>query len=442
MPSSRRGFLGLGLSSLALGACAGEKLTLEPGTCPEPEEGGGLVEAPVEPPDEADDRFAELRGFCDGIAPVAADELTGRGARLADRLAAGAGDVFITEGGASLEYLAGTRWGRSERPLILLQFADASRVFVGPAFETGKLRERLGDDAELRTWQEHESPYALVASVLRERRAASGQLLVDPETRHFVVAGLTEAVPRARIRGGDETIAAVRMHKSPVELTRLRRANEATKASLRVCAGLIEPGMTESEARLLITQAQHAAGLEEVWALVLFGPNAAFPHGTGRERTLGSGDLILVDTGGGLHGYRSDITRTWPAGEVTAAQREAYAAVLSAQTAALEQMRPGRRAADVDAAARQVIADAGFGDAYQAFTHRLGHGIGLQVHEAPYMVRDNPLILEAGMTMSNEPGIYVPGELGVRIEDIVAITEDGHEVFGPRAAGIDAPFGP
>ena len=189
-------------------------------------------------------------------------------------------------------------------------------------------------------------------------------------------------------------------------------------------------------------KAQARGGLSDVWVLALFGPNAAFPHGTARDRALQEGDLVLVDTGGSLHGYRSDITRTWALGTPPVAARRAWDVVAAAQRAGLAAIRPGVACADGDAAARAVNEAAGFGSGYQRFTHRLGHGIGLEVHEHPYLVPGSTRILEPGMTMSDEPGIYEPGAFGVRIEDIVAVTDDGCEVFGPQVESLARPFGP
>ena len=187
--------------------------------------------------------------------------------------------------------------------------------------------------------------------------------------------------------------------------------------------------------------AQRSAGLVDIWALALVGPNAAFPHGNQEDREVVAGDLVLVDTGGALHGYRSDITRTWAVGTPGAEAAKAWQVVADAQRAALSVMRPGVTCGTVDNAARAVIAEAGYGAGYEALTHRVGHGIGLQVHEAPYLRPDNARVLEPRMTMSNEPGIYRRGEFGVRLEDIVAITDDGVEVFGPLSKSLEQPFG-
>ncbi|HWB79557.1 MAG TPA: M24 family metallopeptidase, partial [Nannocystaceae bacterium] len=197
---------------------------------------------------------------------------------------------------------------------------------------------------------------------------------------------------------------------------------------------------TQEEVAALVDAALTAAGLVDAWTLALVGPNASFPHGTGASRTVAAGDVVLVDTGASLHGYRSDISRTWVVGEPSEAVTRAYAAVAAAQKAALATIRPGVQARAVDAAARAVILEAGYGPDDRYFTHRLGHGIGLEVHEPPYLVGGNELVLEAGMTMSDEPGIYVPDGFGIRLEDIVAVTDDGAEVFGELSGPVRDPF--
>ena len=246
------------------------------------------------------------------------------------------------------------------------------------------------------------------------------------------------------VESGAAAIEGCRRIKSPAELALLRRANEATKAALALAARFARAGMTEAELADQVRAAQTRAGLENVWVLVLFGQNAAYPHGTPQGRTLAEGDSILVDTGGFLHGYASDITRTWAypdPGAIDEPRRRAWSVVHAAQAAALGQIRAGVRCGEVDAAARRVIAEAGFDPDYGEFTHRLGHGIGMEVHEAPYLVRASERRLEVGNTMSNEPGLYLPGRFGIRLEDIVAVGEDGPEVFGPRAESLERPFG-
>jgi Xaa-Pro dipeptidase len=388
-----------------------------------------------------DDRFAALAGFCDGITPVSDAELEQRRERMRALAEEQGYDAVLVEAGVNLGYFTGVRWGQSERPLLMVLPVKGEPVWVGPQFEHGKLSEQIGDLGELHGWHEHESPYARVAEALAARGIRRGRIGVDPDVRLFVFDGLRRAATKARFDAAPHVFAGARMIKSGLELRRLRRANEATKAALALAAQHVEPGMTEAEISTLVRDAQTVAGLSQIWVLALTGPNAAFPHGTRNGRPLESGDLILVDTGGALHGYRSDITRTWAVGTPSNEQRRAWDTVLAAQNAALDAIRPGGACAEVDAAARGVIEAAGYGADYDKFTHRLGHGIGLQVHEEPYLVRGNQLALAPGMTFSNEPGIYVPGSLGVRLEDIVAVTAEGPEVFGPRPTSLDDPFG-
>lgn len=384
-----------------------------------------------------DDPWAALAGFCDGIAAPDADERAGHRERLVRALHDAGHAALVAEPGATMLHLTGIQWGRSERPFLMVLPRTGEPWWVVPAFEERTAREQLGD-AVVRTWQEHESPYAIAAAGL-----AAGTVAVEPQLRHFVVEGLRAALGAGRVVDGAAVVEATRMRKQPAELVRLRRANEATKAALRLVATTaMREGMRQSELAEHVRMAQERAGLSDVWVLALFGPNAAFPHGTASDRALQEGDLVLVDTGGSLHGHRSDITRTWALGTPPATARRAWEAVAAAQRAALAVLAPGVACGDVDRAARAAIEAAGFGSGYQRFTHRLGHGIGLEVHEHPYLVPGSSRILAPGMTMSVEPGIYEPSAFGVRVEDIVAVTDDGCEVFGPRVESLAQPFGP
>lgn len=387
--------------------------------------------------------FAGLAGFCDGVPAIADAERGQRRARAQDALRAAGQHALVAEAGATLEYFTGVPWHRSERPLLLVLPAAGPPALVGPSFEAHTLRERSGE-LRLVLWSEHASPYARVAELLAETGAPAPSLALEPTTRMFVLEGLRRDVPAATLVDGGPIVRACRSVKSPAELALLRRANEATKAALRQVASRVRADMLEAELTELVLAAQLAAGLEQPWALVLFGSNAALPHGTRGARRLSRGELVLVDCGAALHGYHSDVTRTWPFGQVSPEARHAWQAVLRAQTAGIAELRPGQPCGVADAAARAVITAAGFGPDDRFFTHRLGHGIGLETHEDPYLVRDSQVLLAPGMTMSSEPGIYVPGKFGVRIEDIVAVTPTGAtgaEVFGPRSVSLDDPFG-
>jgi Xaa-Pro dipeptidase len=437
----RRRFATLALGALAATACRrGVPSTVAPAFAPTRAAASPPAEAEAEPERE-DDPYAALAGFCDGVAPPGGSELAERVQRVRAALAPAGVRALVVEPGPNMQYLAGVHWGRSERPFLAV-LSERRLAWVCPAFEERTAREQLGPDADVRTWREHDDPFASVAAIVGGGRAP---VAVDPDARGFVFAGIRRHLG-ARMDGSP--VVGARLRKTPTELSRLRRANEATKAALALASTRVQPGMKQSEVADEIRRAQEAAGLRDVWVLALSGPAASFPHGTREDRTLSRGDLVLVDTGGALAGYRSDISRTWAlsprptgaGGPVYDEARRIWDTVVAAQAAALEAIRPGRPCAEPDAVARKVIAAAGFGEGYESFTHRLGHGIGLQVHEPPYLRRDNPQILEPGMTMSNEPGIYRPGVLGVRIEDIVAVTDGPAEVFGASIGSFDDPF--
>jgi Xaa-Pro dipeptidase len=387
------------------------------------------------------DMFVSLEGLLDDVAGPDAAEHRMHLVRVQEHMREQEVGALVVEAGATMQYLSGVRWGRSERPLLLVVPAEGAPAWVCPAFELRRAREQIGADSEVVTWDEHRSPYARVSQILIERELAGEPVAVDPDARTFVTMGMADVLGVELLEVTTPVVSACRMVKTPLELQRLRRANEATKIALAAAATHLRPGMRQSELAALVRSAQEAAGLTQVWVLALFGPAAAFPHGTAEDRALEPGELVLVDTGGSLHGYRSDITRTWlPFGSARDEMRRAWETVRRAQLQAMQQIRPGTPCGAVDVAARAVMAEAGYGDGYELFTHRLGHGIGLEVHEPPYLVRDNPLLLQSGMTMSNEPGIYVPGDFGIRIEDIVAVTSDGVEIFGPPIGPFEDPF--
>ena len=333
----------------------------------------------------------------------------------------------------NLRYFTGTAWGASERLFGCVLFADRPPVWIAPAFEERRAREVTGGLGELRTWQEWEDPHALVAEVARAW-AQGRPLAVDSHARATHALRLARSMGAEQVVDGLPLLGEVRSRKSEPELARIRRANELTKRAIEAVRkrSLVE-GADEPSVAAAMVEAQQRLGLTSAWCIALFGPNAAFPHGTKQRRPLASGEMVLIDTGGDCDGYQSDVTRTFIVGPASDRQRKAYALVRSAQKAAMAAARPGVACETVDAAARAVIVGGGFGPDHAFFTHRLGHGIGLEGHEDPYFCRGNETVLAPGMTLSNEPGVYVPGELGVRIEDIVAITSGGAEMLGPAA---------
>ena len=369
--------------------------------------------------------LAALRPMTAGVDPITLDERKARLAR-AQRLMAEVGlDAVVMAGGTSLEYFTGASWRNSERFFGLVLTGDGEPAWVTPAFEKRRALEQIKVGADVRAWEEHESAYALVASILKDRGASSGRIGIE-ETVPFAFAheiGL--AAPAARLSSATPVTAGCRMIKDAHEIALIRRACEITVHAHRAVFASLRVGMTQTEAAALSREAHRRLGIDG-GALVLFGADAAFPHGTTKPRPLERGDVVLLDGGGALHGYESDISRTMVFGAPpTERQRTIWNVVRRAQAAAFQAARPGVECQELDRVARSVIEEAGFGRDYERFTHRLGHGIGMDGHEWTHLVRGNATKLRPGMCFSDEPGIYIPGETGVRHEDIIVITEDG-----------------
>jgi Xaa-Pro dipeptidase len=382
--------------------------------------------------DELSEIFSDLSDQSSRWRPIAPEEKRPRLSRLAAILSAEGLDALLIEPSATLSHLSDVGWGRSERLFALVVLADGSAFWIVPAFEAPRAAKRIqkaGPEGPLVTWDEHEYAWEPLAAELRARRVE--RIAIEPSARTFVTERLALAFGRERVVSGIGVVRSLRAKKDARERELMRGACELTQRAIAAVAERLRAGLSDHELGRWITFAQQRLGLSDTWALPLIGPNAAYPHGEADGRELASGDGILVDTGGELHGYQSDITRTWSFGPPRMDGFErAWRAVKNAQAAAFERMAPGVPCRAIDQAARKVIEAEGYPGGYAVFGHRLGHGIGLEGHEEPYFDGGNELLLEPGMTFSDEPGIYLPGELGVRLEDIVAITAGGAEVFG------------
>jgi Xaa-Pro dipeptidase len=387
---------------------------------------GAAARANESAPAETPAPIAELKPMTDGVSPIALDERKARIARAQKLMADESLDAVVLASGSSLTYFTGAEWGLSERFFGAVLTREGDPAWVTPAFERERALEQVHFGGDVRAWQEDESPYALLAAILRDRNAA-GRVGIE-ETMPFVFAdGLTRAVPAARFTSATAVTAGCRVVKHAHEIALMRRACEITLRAHRAVFASLREGMTQAEASRLSAEAHRRLGMPG-GSLVLFGRDAAFPHGTTKPQPLQAGEVVLMDGGGRLHGYSSDITRTGVFGAApTARQREVWDVVRRAQEAALKAARPGVECQAVDAAARKVVVDAGFGPDYKYFTHRVGHGIGMDGHEWTYLVRGNTTKLRPGMCFSDEPGIYIPGEMGIRHEDVIFITETGAE---------------
>jgi Xaa-Pro dipeptidase len=394
---------------------------------------GAPREAELPPP------IAKLKPMIGGVSPVTLEEHKGRLARAKSLMAQEGLDAMVMAPGSSLAYFTGARWGLSERFFGMVLTREGDPAWVTPAFEGSRAAAQIRIGSDVRAWEEHESPYALVASILRDRNAAGGCVGVE-EAMPFVFAdGIGRANPAARLVSATGVTAGCRMIKDSHECALIRRACEVTLHAHRATFASLEEGMTQEQVSALWARAHERLGLVGE-TLVLFGADAAFPHGTTTPRPLRAGDFVLLDGGGSLHGYWSDITRTGVFGrDPTPRQRTVWTVVRKAQEAARRAARPGVECQAVDAAARAVIEAAGFGAGYRGLTHRLGHGIGMDGHEWTYLVPGNTTLLRPGMCFSNEPGIYLPGELGVRLEDIMVMTEAGAEGMTPWSGTPEDP---
>jgi Xaa-Pro dipeptidase len=333
-------------------------------------------------------------------------------------------DALFFAPGTSLYYFTGIRWQTSERLLGLLLPRSGDPILIVPGFEEGRLREKLHFTAEVRTWQEDESPTRIAAAALSDRGIRTGRLGVEETAAFTFFDHLHAAAPGFEYVPADQVTIACRGRKSAHELELMRLACEATCDVFRAVFASLKEGMSQEDIGELVEAGHSKMGLRG-GALVLLGASAALPHGTLKPQKLKDGDVVLIDGGCTVEGYESDVTRTGVFGKPSEKIARVYEIVRKAQDAALDAARSGKLSGTVDDVARKVITDAGYGPDYKYFTHRLGHGIGLDGHEHPYLVRGSKTVLEPGMTFSNEPGIYIVGEFGLRCEDDMVITADG-----------------
>ena len=379
----------------------------------------------------------------DGIVPISDTE---RRARIekAQRLMIGQGiGAVLLEPGSSLSYYTGMQWGLSERLFAAVLPARGELAYVCPGFEEARARERVRFSNDIRVWQEHESPYRLVAGILRDRGIASGRVGVEEQVRFFVLDGIRKETPALEYVSADPVTAGCRMFKAPAELALMQRASDITIAAFRAAFATIREGMTQYELQENMQAAFGRLGGQDSWVLVGFGEYSAFPHGSVQPQRLRPGDIVLMDSGCSIGGYQADITRTTVFGMPTRRQTEVWNLERRAQDAAFAAARIGATCESVDAAARKVITDAGFGPDYKVpgLPHRTVHGIGLDGHEWTYLVRGNRTPLQAGMCFSDEPMIAIYGEFGIRLEDCFYMTEAGPRFFTTQSPAIDRPFG-
>ncbi|MDZ5647172.1 Xaa-Pro peptidase family protein [Nitrospirillum sp. BR 11828] len=388
-----------------------------------------------------------LTSLTTGAKPIAAEERQARIAKLQNLMARRGIVAFLVESGSSLEYFTGIRWHRSERTTAALIPAQGPVIVVTPAFEEPSVRETLQVGGDVRAWQEHESPFQRLAQALKDITAApgggatKGTVAVEPTTRFFIIDGIRQVTKDYDLVSGDDLVRACRMHKSPAELALMQVANAVTLAALRYAHAHVRPGMRAADIAALVDTATAALGGRPEFSLVLLNEASAYPHGSLQPEVVRDGSTVLLDCGCAVHGYQSDISRTWVFGTPSARQRAVWNTVKRGQEIALETAKPGIPVGDIDKAVRRYYEGEGWGPGYRlpGLSHRTGHGIGLDGHESPYLVLSDATPLEPGMCFSDEPGIYIPGEFGIRLEDCWHMTETGPALFTPLATSIDQP---
>jgi len=387
----------------------------------------------------------------DQARPITNDERRARIENAKRRMAQHKINALVLSGGTSLVYFANMRWFGGERLFACVIPVKGEPFFVCPAFEEDRAREQIAvgpfgsDRADVRTWNEDESPYALVARGLRDRGIATGAIGVE-ETMKFVWSdGIASAAPQSKVISGTAITAGCRMIKDAHEIELMQLANTATLKVYNAVYQAIQPGMTQRDVSNLISLAYRRVGFQGE-ASVQTAQYTALPHGSSTPQTIKEGTIIMLDDGCTVEGYQSDITRTFVLGKATDKMNKVFDIVRRAQNAALKAAKPGAPLESIDAAAREVIVGAGYGPGFKYFSHRLGHGIGMDGHEWPYLVKNNmfgwerSLRAQPGMCFSNEPGVYIRGEFGVRLEDDMYITADGAKLFTPQSESLEKPF--
>jgi Xaa-Pro dipeptidase len=350
--------------------------------------------------------------------------------------------------GTSLAYFTGIRWEGGERLFAMLLPAKGQAFYVTPAFEEGRAREQIAQSPDssnpssiidVRPWQEDESPYARVAQGLSDRGLSSATIGIEETTKFLFSDDLRKAVPSAQFTSATPVTARCRMIKSRHEIDLMRLASRATLTAYEATYHSMKVGMTQHDVADMLQNAHRKLGFEG-GADVQVGEFSSFPHGSVQPQVIREGTIVMIDGGCSVEGYQSDITRTFVLGKASDKMKQVFEIVHQAQSAALAAAKPGAEAGSVDAAARKVITGAGYGPDYTYFTHRLGHGMGMDGHEWPYLVRGNTTKLQPEMTFSDEPGIYIRGEFGIRLEDDMHITESAAELFTPQSQSLENPF--
>ena len=384
-----------------------------------------------------------LKSITGDAKPISADERRARIAKVQSLMAQRKIAALLLEPGSSLDYFTGIQWHRSERTTAAIVPASGEILVVTPAFEEPSVRETLQVGGDVRPWNEHESPFEHIVQGLKDRGINSGVVAAESTIRFFIVAGIQQVSGAYQIIPADELVRACRLIKSPAELALMQIANNVTIEALRYVHTQVARGMSASAIAAMMNDATYALGAgASDFSLVLLNEASAYPHGSVKPQEVRDGSTILMDCGCSVHGYQSDISRTWVHGEASPRQRKVWNTVKRGQEIALETAKIGVAVGSIDDAVRAYYESEGWGPGYRlpGLSHRTGHGIGMDGHEPAYLVHGDTTPLQAGMCFSDEPGIYIPGEFGIRLEDCWHMGASAPQLFTPLAKSLDQPI--
>jgi Xaa-Pro dipeptidase len=394
--------------------------------------------------------IAALPSMKEHAFPITRDERRARIEQARKLMAQNKLDAVVISGGTSLVYFSGIQWWLSERFFAMVLPAKGEPFFVSPAFEEDRAREQFSQGpfdgkADVRTWEEHENPYDLLLQGLKDRGIAGGRIGVEERTYYVYCDGLAKVSPTSHFVSATPVTAGCRMIKSTHELELMKLACQVTLKAYEAAYKTLKEQprdhpMTQNDFAALVSAAHSKQGFNG-GAGVQVGEYSALPHGSVAPQVINENSILLMDGGCSVEGYQSDISRTFVIGKPTDKMKKVFEIEHRAQSAALAAAKPGVPCEAVDAAARKVITDAGFGPGYKYFGHRVGHGMGMDGHEWPYLVKGNTLPMQPGMVFSDEPGIYIRGEFGIRLEDDMIITEKGAQLMTPQSPSLEDPFG-
>jgi len=388
-------------------------------------------------------RPAPLKSIVDDAEPISVDERIERVKKAQELMVEHDIDAILIEPGSAMLYFSGIRWWRSERLTAVVIPRAGDIGVVTPYFEEPSVRESMTFGDDVRTWHEHENPFERVAGILKDRGLKGGRIGLEETVRYFVAEGVGRAAPDFDVVAALPVTLGCRMYKSAAEIALMKKANEVTLRAYGHVFSSLEKGMLPDDVNALMREAQSTLGGDGTWNMALFGPASAYPHGTSQRQEIEEGQIVLMDCGCSVHGYRSDISRTFVFGEPSDRQREVWDTVRKGQQIAFDKASIGTPAGEVDDAVRRHYRSLGYGPGYRTpgLSHRTGHGIGMDVHESVNFVHGEETPLAPGMCFSNEPGIYIFDEFGVRLEDCIHMTEDGPAWFTVPPDSLDDPIG-